>query len=188
MKNRRRPIPGRTASGCDWVTILQRSGSGEPAMGEQDVRRESESDEIRVFLKHLLEYGDKPRAVRSLEVVEHGHGDRRVRRAAKRGAGHVDLNAGRGADGRADPRHGRLESWPKRSTCPFCASAGRGPVRTCSIWPASATTGPARRSRDVAHGPRHRHAHDAGDAALRVAAGYHGRVLSRCRRRSHSAL
>ena len=35
---------------------------------------ENQFDFSRVFLKQLLEYGDKPRAVRSLEIVENSDG------------------------------------------------------------------------------------------------------------------
>jgi hypothetical protein len=42
---------------------------------------EDQSDFLGVFLEHLLEEGDKPRAVRSLEIIEDGDGHRSASRS-----------------------------------------------------------------------------------------------------------
>ena len=52
---------------------------------------EDHLDFLGIFLEHLLEDGDEPRAVRSLEVIEDGNGHRRVGRAFEWGSAVVEI-------------------------------------------------------------------------------------------------
>ena len=68
--------------------------SGELMRRQREINGD-EFDFLRIFLQHLLKEGFKPLAVRSLIVIEDGHGHRSICRSPERQAAQVDVINGR---------------------------------------------------------------------------------------------